>query len=95
MSKHAESAGDPCGDFGPTQKYALVWFFCVILGGVLLTMKLASIDSWMYANNGEFLDYQQYRENRRALTTIPSERVDPRQMGSIVTAEERIEALEK
>ncbi len=90
MGEHAEKSEDPCAEFGRTQKYALVWFFCVILGGVLLTAKLSNIDHWMYAHNGEFLDYDQYRENRQALTTVPSERVDPRQKGSIDVAIERV-----
>ncbi len=76
---------DPCADFGPTQRWALFWFVAVLLGGVTIVYKFASIDRWMYDNNAEFLDMKQYKENRVAQTSIPSESIDPRSQGDLST----------
>ena len=80
---------DPCGSFGPDQKWAVVWFFSVIIGGAIFTSQLARIDEWMYRSNGEvrvfnarLIDFDVARENRRAATGIASERNDPRADGS-------------
>ena len=86
-------AGDPCGGFGPDQRWALVWFVAVLIGGITLTSQLARIDSWMWTNNAQVLDYRQYAENRETFTSLGTERVDPRARGSYSTAaSEAIEA---
>lgn len=80
---------DPCGEVGPVQRWAFVWFFVMVLCGGMLTYRLATIDRWMYDNNGERLDYDAYRENRSATTSIGSERIDPRQLSSEPVAQKR------
>lgn len=77
---------DPCGEFGPTQRWALVWFFAAIAFGSFLTFKLACFDRGYYDSDGYVLDYTAYSENRSAATTIGVERVDPRARGTYSTA---------
>lgn len=69
---------DPCAAFGPTQRWALVWFVASILIGITLVCVLSRVDRFNYDTKGIFLDYDQYKENRRAITSIPSEEIDPR-----------------
>jgi len=76
------SATDPCADIGPEQRKAFIWFVAVIIIGVALSFQLASIDRWMYDNNGELFDLAKIRENRRAGTSLPSERLDERLNGN-------------
>ncbi|MBL7662044.1 hypothetical protein JNK13_04745 [bacterium] len=72
------SIEDPCGEFGPTQRWALVWFVAVLAIGSFATYTFSQTDRWMYDNNAEFLDYQAYRENRNAIYSLAAERVDER-----------------
>jgi len=69
---------DPCGTVGPTQRWAFVWFFSVIAIGSSLVFGLSRIDRFNYDTKGVYLDYDKYRENRKAIVSIPSERVDKR-----------------
>ncbi len=78
---------DPCGEFGPAQRSAVVWFVVTLIGGVLLTARLSGIDAWMYATNAQVLDFEKYKENRAAFTSLASERSDPRSRGDIGSAE--------
>ena len=80
---------DPCGDFGPTQRWALVWFCAVLIGGSLFTYKLASTDRWMYDNNAQYLEMDSYKENRTAATTIIRDAGDSRAQGSYGVAKQR------
>ena len=73
---------DPCAEFGPTQKWAVVWFLSVLVITALLVCKLSEIDRKMYDTNAECLDYDQYRANRASSFGLKSEAVDPRQRGS-------------
>ena len=77
------SVEDPCADFGPVQRNALIWFVFVVIGGGILVSQLARIDSWMFANNAENLDYGKYRENRVAQYSLGSDAVDPRSRGAL------------
>lgn len=86
---------DPCAEFGPAQRAALVWFAAVIVIGMALTYKLAGIDRWMFVHNAETLDYHAYKENRRAATTIASEQLDERQAGDYVSAIEKLSHSER
>lgn len=86
MGENAKKPHDPCGSFEAPQKFALVWFFCILAGGIALTLGLAQLDRGMYDSNGEWIDYWQYRENRNAFTRVPSENIDPRALGSYSTA---------
>ena len=81
---------DPCAGFGPMQRSALIWFFAVIVIGALLTFNGAKLDRWMYDNNGETLNYSNYRENRGALLGIESETLDPRQRGDLFSTTEHL-----
>lgn len=92
MASETHAPGyDPCGEFGPTQRWALVWFIGVLLGGSALVAVLASIDNRMYTSGAEFIDWNRYRQNRTASTTIGAERIDPRTVGDIATARTRVE----
>lgn len=81
---------DPCKEFGPSQKKALIWFFAVIIIGAALTWRLSKVDRWMYDNNGEYLNYEAYRDNRNAATSVAMEPGDPRKYGDITTAREKL-----
>jgi hypothetical protein len=70
-------ANDSSGDLG-ADKFALVWFGSALVLGVLVTILLARIDRQMYDTNAEVLDYQAYKENRRAASSIASESSDSR-----------------
>ena len=92
MAEAFEDAGvvDPCAEFGPAQRSAVVWFVVILIGGALLTAKLAGVDTWMYENNAEVLDYQKYRENRAAFTGLASERSDARSHGDLGSARQHV-----
>lgn len=77
---------DPCAEFGPNQRWALVWFLAIVFGGIVLVTQFARMDSWMWENNADFMDWKAYKENRIAHTTIPSERTDHRSAGDYSTA---------
>lgn len=80
---------DPCGEFGPTQRAALVWMIGSIAFGIFLTAFLAAYDGYLYESKGRWLDYQKYSENRKALSSIPSEGSDPRALATSRVAAER------
>lgn len=95
MTEHNEHSNDPCGSSGPDQRWAYIWFVGVLLIAIPLTLQLASIDRWMYDNNGEMLNYKSYRENRTAQTSLKSESIDIRQDGELTAAEAKLRDEDK
>ena len=92
MSHTSEQQGtvvDPCAEFGPDQRWAVVWFVLILIGGVTFVRVLSHIDEWMYAHNAEFLDYDAYADNRFSHTSIRSAPMDPRARGDLQTAYDR------
>lgn len=90
-SSSAINAGsDPCGSFGATQFWAMVWFFSVVAIGAGLAYTLCNTDYYNYATNGEFFDYAAYRDNRSSQTHIPTLADDRRMHGDLGTALERL-----
>lgn len=69
---------DPCGEIGPDQRWAMVWFVVVVIIGACATYTLTRIDRKNYDTKGQFFDYEAYRQNRLATTTIGSDTKDPR-----------------
>lgn len=92
-SEESTPVHDPCGEFGPVQRSAVVWFLVMTIGGMLLTARLCGIDAWMYANNAQILDFDKYRENRAAFTSLPSESGDARSRGSYGAALDQLRSL--
>ena len=93
MTQHSIAEGalqDPCGEFGPTQRWALVWFFSVIVLGVAVVCTLRFTDYYNYINNGEFFDYNAYYENRASQTHIPTMADDSRMHADLATIESRL-----
>ncbi len=87
MSGHpSHNQKDPCGDFGPDQRWAVVWFFAILIIGLTAVVKLRDTDAYNYATNGEFFDYAKYRSNRVSQTYMASEGVDERAHGDLATA---------
>ena len=86
-AKKIEETENPCGSFGPTQFWAYVWFVSVLVVGCAMTFVFATIDREMYDTGADPLDYNAYQENRAALSSIPSERNDPRSHGDLRTAQ--------
>lgn len=78
MGQHTNDIDDPCADFGPDQRWAVVWFISVIVIGVAATYGLSKVDRFNYDTKGRFLDNEKYRQNRLATTSIGSESIDPR-----------------
>lgn len=76
------------GSWGPTQSWAVVWFYGALLVGGSLTYFLSGVDHFLYQTNAETLDYNKYRNNRRSLTSIPRDSVDPRVFGDLRKAKE-------
>ena len=74
----AEEAEDPCKGWGPTQRWALVWFIAIVIGGSIFVCKLSSIDKQIIAIKGDLLDYDAYRKNRLAQAGVKREFSDPR-----------------
>jgi hypothetical protein len=85
MSEHS-SVTDPCGEYGPTQRWAIVWFFSVIALGLALIYTFRNTDAYMFHSNAEFFHYDTYRESRVAQASIGSDTVDERSRGDYVTA---------
>ena len=77
---------DPCAKHGPTQQWAIVWFFGAIAIGAIAAAKFSSIDDFMYKTNAQMLDYNKYTANRVSSTTLMTEEVDPRTMGDFASA---------
>ena len=69
---------DHCAGFGANQRWALVWFLGSLVVGGSMVFVLSQVDRFNYDTKGVFFDYDQYRENRKAITSIPSEEIDPR-----------------
>lgn len=88
MASPAEVA-DPCGEFGPTQKWAVVWFCSVIVLGAVFIWNLSKIDRMMYDTNAEFYDYGAYRENRQAQASLRGDSFDPRSHGDLASVLKR------
>jgi len=72
---------DACGEYGPTQRWAVVWFFSVIIIGLTAVAVLRNTDYFNYTSNGEFFDYAAYRSNKVGSLYIGSEEVDSRAHG--------------
>ena len=87
QSKELDGCEDPCAEFGATQRWAFVWMVFAIVFGSFLTYRLALQDRWMYDNNGEFLDYTSYKENRRTFSSLASDGVDPRKKSNLAALE--------
>jgi len=86
MSGHAHNQKDPCADFGPDQRYAVVWFFAVVIIGLFAVFTFRNTDAYNYATNGEFYDYAKFRANRVGQTHIASEGADERANGNLAHA---------
>ena len=80
-----ETEVDACGTIGKDQIAAFVWFFGALVVGCLMVVVLSRIDRNNYDSKGIYLDNEQYKENRRAIVSIPSERVDSRAQ-SLITS---------
>ncbi len=78
---------DPCAIDNPASRWAFVWFFCVIIGGGFFVYKLYQADTWMYVNNGQFLNYDDYRSNRSAQTSVAVGHVDSRRFPKLTTSD--------
>ncbi len=81
---------DPCASWGIDQKLAVVWFVIIIAIGVGLTTALKNTDSYNYNHNGEFFDYKAYKENRLSQSSIPSDDIDKRAQGDIVSTQNNL-----
>lgn len=93
---HSHSSADhrdPCGDFGPTQRWALVWFCAVIAIGASVSYTLCQIDSTMYATNAEFFDYAKYKDNRYSAIRIKGDGYDERAHATVTDAKRALLAL--
>lgn len=88
-----DTQDDPCAEFGPTQRWAVVWFFSVIALGLFMTYRLSNLDRWMYDNNAETFNTESIRENRLAFTSVRSEQSDPRQQGDYFSALGKLERV--
>lgn len=80
---------DPCGEFGPTQKWAVVWFLSILVIGSIAVWQFSKIDRRMYDSNAEFFDYGAYRENRLSQASLRGDSVDPRSHGDSVSVMQR------
>ena len=76
------SQEDPCADYGPNQRSAVVWFFAVISIGVVLGVSLATYDRGNYDAKGYIMRFDDHKENRLSATSLPSERQDERTLSS-------------
>lgn len=83
---------DPCGDFGPDQKWAVVWLVLVLILGSFGVYQASNLDEWMYQNNAQVLDYEKYDENRSSASNLPMGDLDPRAKGGLNVARSRIAA---
>lgn len=89
MEKNSNHLGaGHIGSWGATQSWAVVWFFGAIIVGSGLTFLLSNIDHYLYNTNAEVLDYEKYRNNRSAFTSVPKEAQDPRALGDLRSAKE-------
>ena len=86
MSAEHSSVSNPCGEFGPTQRWALVWFFGAIIIGTTFAYVMAFTDFYNYSVNGEFFKYDSYSANRFGQNGIQSDSLDPRSDGRMPTA---------
>lgn len=89
-NKEASCQANPCGSWGTDQSLAVVWFVAIIVIGVGLTIALRNTDLYNYNTNGEFFDYDAYKENRRAQTLIASDNIDKRSQGDLVTTKNNL-----
>lgn len=63
---------------GLDKTLAWVWFFSAVGIGTCMAYGLSAFDRDFFDREGHVLDYDDYRENRAASTSIKSESVDPR-----------------
>ncbi len=94
MASDVSNPEDPCGDFGPDQKWAVVWLVLVLILGTFGVYKASRLDEWMYTHNAQFLDYDKYEENRKSASSIPMGEVDPRAKGGLDVARDRVAAAQ-
>ena len=85
ISSHAHDHADPLAVEGPYLKKAYVWFVVVAVIASVMTWKFSQIDRRFYDSEGKYLDYNEYRENRTAATSLPSERIDERRVHSLTS----------
>ena len=79
MANHHSETSDLCAGLNIWHKKAIVWFFGAIALGVFVTCKLSAIDKKLYDTKNPYLDMEEYRINREASNSLPSEHIDPRQ----------------
>ncbi|MDD2941591.1 MAG: hypothetical protein PHC51_01360 [bacterium] len=79
MSEVVDSSAGHCANSKCGQAFAWVWFFSVIVIGSVGTYFLANIDAYLYSVKGRVLDYDAYRENRMASSSLGRDILDPRQ----------------
>ena len=91
MIEEQEVTNDPLAKYGSNQRYALVWFFGILIIGGGLTYVLSNIDEHLYKTDGQVLNYDKYKENREALSSIKSETQDLRADGDYVTTIKQLE----
>lgn len=63
---------------------ATIWFFSAICFAVVLVTTLCKIDFNLYTGTGDFLNYKDYKANRDAFSSIPSESIDERRSRSAI-----------
>ena len=85
MSNSSAPLKDACGDYGPNQRWAAVWFFGVLIIGLIAISTLRNTDFYNYSTNGEFYDYAAYRSNKVGALYIGSDAVDERAHGDLAS----------
>lgn len=81
---------DGCGDWGPEQNWATIWFVVVVLIGIIATLWFSGIDHYMYVTDAEVIDYRAMRENRMASTLVGSGNKDSRSSGDLASVRESV-----
>lgn len=94
LSEVLDMANDSSGDLR-AEKKTLLWFGAALVLGALVTIIFAQIDRRMYDTNAEVLDYQAYKENRRAASSIASESIDSRVLFGSFNAGRELHQREK
>ena len=86
MAEHSgtdHEISDGCAGWGPNQSWAVVWFFAVVLIGIIATLSFSGLDYFLYTTDAEVVDYHAHRVNRLASTAIGSGNKDPRTFGDL------------
>ena len=79
----AASSDNTVGNWGSTERAALVWFIATLIIGSALTVVLAGIDKRFYQSEGVYLNNRKYFKNRYAATSLRSSDIDDRAQGGI------------